>query len=402
MRNRKTGKTRAAALIGGALGIGLMATAAAAQSCQGAPFETWREALKQDAIAQGVSPRAAAALDSTRFDKSVVSRDRGQGVFSQTFLEFSDRMVSKYRLQTGAKLLKQNASALVRIEQQYGVPGPVIVAFWALETDFGANLGDFPTLTALATLAYDCRRPDFFREEVIAALKIIDEGDLTAAQMKGAWAGELGQMQFLPSDYLRNGVDFDGDGRRDLIRSVPDVLASSASLLKAHGWRAGEPWLQEVKVPAELPWHEADLGIMHPVSQWEALGVRAAHGELAQGMQASLLLPMGRTGPAFLAYPNFTVYTQWNKSLVYATTAAYLATRLAGAPPVSRGKPGGEGLSGKQMVELQKLLMSRGYDVGKPDGILGANTRAAVREMQVKLGLPADSYPTAELLRKLR
>jgi lytic murein transglycosylase len=387
-----------------ALALGSVATGAHAQSCHGGQsFSQWLDAFRADAVAQGVSPATAqSALAGVRFDQSIVNRDRGQAVFSQSFLEFSDRMVNQYRLDNGRKHLSTKKSMFDQIEQRYGVPGPVIVAFWGLETDFGANNGDSNTLNALASLAYDCRRPDVFREQLIAALKIIDRGDLSAAEMRGAWAGELGQTQFLPKDYWETAVDFDGDGRRNLIKSSADALASSAALLRKHGWRPGEPWLEEVKVPSSIPWDQADIAVQHPRSQWAGLGVTRVDGSALpnDGLPASLLLPMGRNGPAFLAYPNFQVYLQWNQSLVYATTAAYLATRLAGAPKVSRGSA--PALSRNQIIELQKALVARGYDVGKIDGIIGANTRAAVKAVQAQLGLPADSYPTPELLQKLR
>jgi hypothetical protein len=209
-------------------------------------------------------------------------------------------------------------------------------------------------------------------------------------------------MQFVPTEYVATAVDYDGDGKRNLVRSVPDVLASSGALLKKHGWQAGQPWLEEVQVPAEMPWQEADLAIRHPRSQWAAWGVsKRGGGRLpADGIEASLLLPMGRLGPAFLAYPNFSVYTQWNQSLVYATTAAYFATRLAGAPPVQHGSA--EAPSRAEIKEMQQRLKALGYDVGGVDGIIGASTRAAVKAVQLKLGLPADSYPDPAFLAALR
>jgi lytic murein transglycosylase len=376
--------------------------AAHAQCAGPAGFPQWLDQFKQEAAAEGISGRALAALDNIRYDQSVVDSDRRQGVFSQSFLEFAGRMVAQYRMDQGRQLLKKHKSTFDRIEAQYGVPGPVIVAFWGLETDFGANLGDKRTLQSLATLAYDCRRPDLFRAELKAALKLLDRGDLEANDMVGAWAGEIGQMQFIPTEYLSTAVDGDGDGRRNLVRSVPDVLASSANLLVKHGWRAGEPWLEEVRVPDELPWAEADLAIKHPRSQWAAAGVTLADGSPlpADSLPASLLLPMGRRGPAFLAYPNFDVYTQWNKSLVYATTAAYFGTRLAGAPKVQPGNA--QALTREQIIDIQKRLQALGYDVGGVDGTLGAQTRAAVKAVQQQLGLPADSYPDAEFIAALR
>ena len=368
---------------------------ASAQQCGdgAAGFPAWLSAFKQDSAAAGISPGTLTALDRVSYDQKVINADRRQGVFAQSFVEFSGRMVADYRMTQGRNLLKKNADTFARIEQEFGVPGPVIVGFWGLETDFGANLGDFNTLNALATLAYDCRRPEKFRPELLAALKIIDRGDLKPSEMKGAWAGEVGQTQFVPSYYFDFAVDYDGDGKRNLVKSTPDVLASSANLLKHHGWRAGEPWLEEVRVPSEMSWAEADLAIKHARSEWAAWGVTTADGGAipADGMQASLLLPMGRLGPAFLAYRNFDVYTQWNQSLVYATTAAYFATRLAGAPPLGKGTA--QAPSREQVQAAQKKLQQLGYDVGKVDGVIGALTRAAVKAVQQQLGLPADSYP---------
>jgi lytic murein transglycosylase len=280
----------------------------------------------------------------------------------------------------------------------------VIVAFWGLESDFGGNMGKEQTLRSLTSLAYDCRRSDLFRQQLMAALRIIERGDLSPSEMIGSWAGELGQTQFLPAHYYDFGVDYDGDGRRNLLRSVPDVLASTANYIAHLGWRRGEPWLQEVRVPARLAWDQADLEIRHPRSQWASWGVTLADGRpLPPGnLPASLLLPMGRFGPAFLAYSNFQVYLKWNQSLVYSTSAAYFANRLAGASVMQRPSVAVPGLSFEQNREMQQLLARRGYDVGKIDGILGQKTRVAVKAMQIKFGLAADSYPTAELLERLR
>jgi lytic murein transglycosylase len=368
-------------------------------------FESWMQGMKRDALSAGVSRNTVTSvLDSLRYDPSIVRRDRAQGVFAQDFLKFSGRMVSADRMQRGTAKLKTYAKTFDRIEREYGVPGPVIVGFWGLETDFGVNTGESPILGALATLAYDCRRPDMFREQLLAALKIIDRGDLRPDQMIGAWAGELGQTQFLPAHYLEFGVDYDGDGHVNLRQSEPDVLASTANLLSDHGWQRGEPWLEEVDVPSELPWAEAELTIRHPRSQWAKWGVTRRGGKPlpADNMPAALLLPMGRHGPSFLAYRNFDVYTQWNQSLVYATTAAYYATRLAGAPRYDKGKPSLKTYGLKEMRNLQQMLTSHGYDVGKIDGIIGEKTRQAIRQAQIKYRLPADSYPSDELFARLR
>lgn len=383
----------------------LTSTAALANNCRNTgKFSTWLSQFKQEAATQGISRRTLAVLDTVNFDKRVVARDRKQGIFTQSFLEFSSRLISKNRLQVGRSKLKKYQRIFTQIEQRYGVPGPVIAAFWGLETDYGANNGNFPTLTALATLAYDCRRPELFRPQLLDALRIIDNGDLSAQNMVGAWAGELGQVQFLPTDYYHNAIDFDGDGRRDLIGSVADALASAANLLRQFGWQPGQPWLEEVRVPTEMPWQQADVYIYHPRAQWAQWGVRYADGRALpqDNLTASLLLPMGRNGPAFLAYSNFQVYLKWNESLVYTTTAAYFATRLAGAGKVRPGNAPVNVLDASEIKQLQSYLSKRGYDVGKIDGIIGSRTRAAVRHLQQSLGLPADSYPTKELMRKLR
>ena len=385
--------------------VALSATATFAASCQKEPtFEAWLDGVRKESLADGVSQRAInSALSGISFDPAIVKKDRAQGVFTQDFLQFSDRMVAGYRLSQGKANIQKLKATFDRIEKEFGVPAPVLTAFWGLETDFGAFNGDGPTLTSLATLAYDCRRPDLFRRQLLAAIKIIDRGDLSAAEMRGPWAGELGQVQFLAEHYLNFGVDEDGDGRVNLLRSSADALASAANYIKSLGWQRGEPWLQEVRVPKSLPWDQADLTIKLPLSQWSAWGVTLANGKLlpASGPNASLHLPMGRNGPAFLAYHNFDVYLEWNNSLVYSTTAAYFATRLAGAGVVGRGS-GVDLLSVAEVKEVQKLLAAKGYEVGKIDGIIGASTRAAVKAEQIKYGLPADSYPSAELLAKLR
>ena len=388
------------------LALALLAQPALAATCRNTGnFERWLDAFKREAAAKGVSPQAiAAASPGMVYDQRIINIDRGQRIFQQNFLQFSDNMISKYRLQHGAALIKKYALVFAREEREFGVPAPVIVAFWGLESDFGSNMGNYPALKSLATLDYDCRRPDMFRDHLLGALRLIQRGDLTPAEMIGSWAGEIGQTQFMPSEYMQFAVDYDGDGRRNLIRSVPDVIGSTGKYLVHLGWRRGEPWLQEVRVPANLAWDQADLSIQHPRSQWVRWGVMAAHGKAlpADGLKASLVLPMGRHGPAFLAYPSFQAYLGWNQSLVYSLTAAYYATRLAGAPPVQRGQGPIPSLSAAQMVELQRLLVKHGYNVGEVDGKLGLATRSAVRQAQMKAGLPADSYPTAELIERLR
>ena len=244
-----------------------------------------------------------------------------------------------------------------------------------------------------------------FRGHLFDALRLIQRGDLSAAEMLGSWAGELGQTQMMPSEYIKYAVDYDGDGRRNLLRSVPDVIGSTANYLVSLGWKRGEPWLREVRVPEDMPWDQADLSIQHPLAKWAGWGVTLPDGRPLQNenLQASLLLPMGRFGPSFLVFDNFQAYLKWNSSLVYSTTAAYYAIRLAGAPPMRRGNgTPPPPLPFAQARELQQLLIRAGYDVGGADGKLGISSRQATRAMQIKLGLPADSYPTAELLARMR
>jgi lytic murein transglycosylase len=365
-------------------------------------FERWLSEFKAEARSQGISPSAIAALDGVTFDQGVINSDRGQKVFSQTFLEFSDRMAAKYRIDKGRQLIAKYKPIFDKIDQRFGVPAPVIVAYWALETDFGANVGNLSTLRSLATLAYDCRRPERFRAELLDVLRIVERGDLRPEEMHGPWAGEMGQTQFVPSIYMKYGIDGDGDGKADLISSAPDALMSSANYMHSLGWRRGEPWIKEVRVPESMDWAQADLSVQHSVEEWRGMGVSLVNGAgVSGGLPASLLLPMGRNGPAFLAFDNFKVYLEWNQSLVYSTTVAYLATRIDGAPAMSRGR-GVTAFGYEQTKELQGLLKARGYDVGEVDGKLGLATRASIRKVQQKLGLPADAYPSPELVARLR
>lgn len=378
-----------------------------AASCHnGASFDRFLADVKSQAVAAGVSQRTISeASPYLVYDQGIVNRDRGQRVFGQLFTEFAGRMAAPYRMQNGQQHIKQHAAAFARAEKEYGVPPAVIAAFWGLESDFGVNMGNLPTLKSLVSLAYDCRRSEMFVNETIAALKIIDRGDLTPDEMIGSWAGELGQTQFLPVHYVNYAVDYDGDGRRDLLRSEDDVIGSTANYI-ANGlkWRRGEPWLEEIKVPQNLPWDQTDLSVQLPRSKWAQFGVTYPDGRPLpnDNLAASVLLPMGRNGPAFMAYANFAAYTEWNNSLIYSTTAGYLASRIAGAAPMRR--PAGQvaQLPFNELKQLQQLLVQAGFNVGKVDGVLGQQSRAAVKAMQIKYGLPADSWPTAELLARMR
>lgn len=382
-----------------ALCLPMLAPAVAQAQC-GGDFSAFVRELKSEVQARGLSAaQADAFFKGVTQEHRVLKADRAQGVFRKSFLDFQASVISANRLSTGAKMAQKHAATFARIERDYGVPRGVLLAFWALETDFGAVQGDFNTRDALVTLAHDCRRPELFRPQVLAAAELFKRGDFDPARSLGAWAGEIGQVQMLPEDILRNGVDGDGDGHVNLKGSSADALMSGAKMIAGMGWRRGEPWLQEVVVPDNLDWGQTGLNHTLSTADWARMGVMGRAGALAPG-QGSILLPMGRKGPAFMAYPNFKILFNWNQSFVYVTTAAYFATRLEGAPKLSATAPE-PGLSVEQMKALQKALASKGYNVGPIDGILGEKTREAVQREQARLGLPADAWPTAALLKKL-
>ena len=366
-------------------------------------FGQWLQNFKAEAASAGIKPLVIdESFSGVKLDQSVLASDRAQHNFALDFLAFSSKKVVPYRITQGRALLNSNAGLFKRIEQTYGVPGEVLTAFWGLETDFGQVMGNTPTIQALTTLAYDCRRPELFRGELMSALRLVQKGDQTPNKMKGAWAGELGQLQFIPSKYDEFGVDFDGDGKRDVIKSKADALASAAHMLQNAGWKAGEPWLREVRVPKEMDWAQARIGNRLPIAEWGRMGVMTPNGSPVKGGGvAALLLPMGRNGPTFLAYPNFDAILEWNESTVYSTTAAYFANRLAGAPAIHAGNAPVKSLSKAETASLQSKLRAKGFTITKVDGIIGNETRDAVRKVQQELGLPADGYPDQTLLSRL-
>ncbi|MEX0351411.1 MAG: lytic murein transglycosylase [Paracoccaceae bacterium] len=383
------------------LGLALLGSSPALAQC-GGDFGAFVEALKADATGAGLEPETVDAFFKTvRQDPKVLRADRAQGVFQKPFIDFSNRLISQNRIDRGAAMAEKYSDVFDRIETEYGVNRGVLLAFWAFETDYGGYQGDFNTRNALVTLAHDCRRPELFRPQIFAALELHARGDFDPDRTKGAWAGEIGMVQMLPRDILVNGVDADGSGKVELSTSAPDALVSGAKMLEHMGWQANEPWLQEVTVPDTLDWSLTGPSKPRSVAEWQEMGVAAREGDLEAGdMQATIILPQGHKGPAFIAYPNFNVYFEWNQSFVYVLTAAYFATQLEGAPVYQAGTPD-MGLNGAQMKQLQTKLQERGHDVGEVDGILGARTRAAVQTEQQRLGLPADAWPTPELLRQL-
>lgn len=378
-----------------------LGTGALAQTC-GGNFGSFVNGLKSEAAQRGYSN---AEIDSffrnVRQEQSVINADRRQGIFQRPFLDFSRALISQNRMNAGRANYDRLRSVFDRAQRDYGVAPGVLLAFWAFETDFGANQGDFNTVNALVTLAHDCRRPQLFRPQVLAALEMYRRGMLDPASTRGAWAGEIGMVQKLPSDIINYAVDGDGDGRIDLQRSAPDAILSAAAMLRAKGWRANEPWMHEVSIPQGLDLTRTGLRTELTVNQWAQMGIRPTHGNLPSGnLRASIILPQGHRGPAFMVFHNFRTLFEWNQSFIYVTTAAYFATRLSGAPVYQAGNPEA-GLNQDQMRQLQQRLQSRGFNVGAIDGILGANTRAAVQDVQAQLGLPADGWPTPQLLRAL-
>ena len=377
----------------------LLATPAPAAPC-GGDFAAFLASMAEEARALDLPEDSVKSFFSgATEDPRVLKSDRAQGVFRKSFIDFSQSLISKTRLSTARSKAQDLDPILTRAETDYGIPRGILLAFWAFETDFGAIQGDFNTRNALLTLAHDCRRPEIFQPQVFAAIALHAAGDLPTTTT-GAWAGEIGQVQMLPRDILDRGVDGDGDGHVSLKTSAPDALLSAANLLLSHGWRAGEPWLSEVTLPEPFEYSLTGLGTEQPVESWVALGVAPRQGTLPPGLPASLILPQGRKGPAFLIHPNFRTLFEWNKSFTYVLTAAYFATRIEGAAPYAVGTPD-PALTPEQMKTLQAKLAALGHDVGEIDGILGAGTRDAVQVEQRRLGLPADAWPTIDLLNAL-
>ena len=381
---------------------GSAAAAAVAES----RFAAWLEAVKQDAAGAGISKATIdRALDDARLLDEVIALDRRQPEFTQTFWQYIDRRVTPQRVERGRELLAKHRRLLKKIERRYGVQPHFLVAFWGLETNFGDFMGKTPVINSLVTLAYDTRRSDFFRSELINALRIIDAGHAAPETMNGSWAGAMGQLQFMPSTFVGYAVDGDKDGRIDLWGSYPDSFASAANYLSQLGWNKRQRWGREVRLPKTFDYALADLSVKKPIRTWQELGVRRANGrKLPRArFEASIVLPGGADGPAFMVYDNFSAILTWNRSLLYAISVGYLSDRVAGLGQLLAARPANERpLHRTEVLELQGLLTSLGLDPGVIDGIVGSRTRAAIRGFQQQAGLPADGYPTVALLERLR
>jgi len=343
------------------------------------------------------------AFDNVRFVPRVVELDRAQPEFTRAVWDYLDSALSKQRITLGKDRLLQLQSETNAVAR-YGVPLEVLVAIWGIESNYGSNVGDIPTIDALATLGFEGRREQWARGQLLAALKILQNGDITRAQMIGSWAGAMGQTQFLPSAFLAYAVDADADGRRDIWGSVPDVTASTANFLARSGWQAGQPWGLEVRLPEGFDYARADADVRQPATQWADEGVQSMDGAPLPALaDTAILLPAGARGPAFLVGPNFRTVLRYNNATSYALAVNLLAQRLAGGPAVQASWPRElQLLARSQILALQAALNARGFDTGTPDGLMGPATQRGIRQFQRSLGLPADGYPTLDLLQRLQ
>ena len=334
----------------------------------------------------------------------VVELDRAQPEFTRPVWDYLDSAVSAQRVARGQDKLQQVRDTVDAAAARFGVPPAIVVAIWGIESNYGDNTGSTPTIDALATLGFDGRREGWARGQLLAALKILQSGDIDRSHMIGSWAGAMGQTQFLPSAFLANAVDADGDGRRDIWGSLPDVMASTANFLARSGWQADQPWGVEVQLPPGFDVSRADAEVRQSTAQWAADGVRTMNGapmpEFADG---AILLPAGARGPAFLVGPNFRAILRYNNAVSYALAVSLLAQRLSDGPGVQAAWPRDlPALTRSQLLALQTALSERGFASGTPDGVVGPATREALRRYQRSIGQPADGYPTLELLQRLQ
>ena len=367
-------------------------------------FARWIEALARTAREAGIADATLrAAFDGVHFLPRVVELDRRQPEFTQTVWGYLDRAVSAQRLARGREKLAQFSDEAEAAAARYGVPATVLVAIWGMESSYGANFGDIPVIDALATLGFEGRREAWARGQLLAALKILQSGDIDRARMVGSWAGAMGQTQFLPSNFLAYAVDADGDGLRDLWGSMSDVMASTANFLTQVGWLPGQPWGAEVRLPSGFDHGRADASVRQPSTAWAAEGVQPlASTALPDFADAEVLLPAGARGPAFLVGPNFRAILRYNNSTSYALAVALLAQGLAGGAGVQAAWPRElSALSRSQLLALQTALNEHGSPSGTPDGVMGPATREGIRRYQRSLGLPADGFPSMDLLQRL-
>jgi len=395
--------TRLARIAGAALA--LLLSLGAARAADEAGFRAWVEAFGAEARQQGISAETLErAFAAAKFNPRVIELDSHQPEFVKPVWDYIAGVVTEDALKRARQKLREHADLLARVQQRYGVPPEYIVAIWRIESGFGANFGNFGVVEALATLAYAGRRQDFWKSELLAALRILQSGEVPPERLVGSWAGAMGHTQFMPSGYLKLAVDFDGNGKRDLWTSLPDVFASTANHLVVGGWKGTAPFGVEVRLPANFPYEMAETQ-RKAVSEWSALGVTLADGRPLPAWPgaAAILVPAGHRGPAFLASENFRALLDYNNAISYALAVGLLAERLRGGGRIARAWPTGDRQLGRgEKEELQRLLAERGFDPGKVDGQLGPNSRAAIRAFQKKAGLPADGYAEYGLLEAIR
>ena len=367
-------------------------------------FSDWRGQFRIKALRAGI-PTALfdRAFNGITPDMSVVRADHSQPEFTSPVWEYIEGATSPIRLRKGQALLSEHAATLAAIEQRYGVDRETLVAIWGMESSFGQFMGEQSVIRSLATLAYEGRRPQWAEEQLLAALQILHNGDIQPGSMRGSWAGAMGQTQFIPTTYLTHAVDFDGDGRRDIWNSSTDALASAAHYLQASGWQQGSAWGMEVALPSGFDYALADSAIRKTYAEWNSLGVKGTPTNVDPSDTGYLLLPAGHRGPVFLVFRNFNAILKYNNSSSYALAVGLLGQRFSGGGQILADWPRSDRpLSRSERIELQENLATKGYNPGPADGIIGANTRKAIRAYQQSLGLPADGYPTPELLQQLR
>ncbi|MFP5383043.1 MAG: lytic murein transglycosylase [Gammaproteobacteria bacterium] len=383
---------------------GAEATAAQAIAAGTAAFPACVADLMVRAEKKGISKAVIDSdLANVKFLPKVIELDRQQPEFVDSFANYFSRRLTDARIARGRELYAQHRDMLDGVAKQYGVPAQYLLAFWGLETNYGGFFGNTPVLDSLATLGCDTRRSRYFTDELINALRIIDEGSVTAARMQGSWAGAMGHVQFMPTTFLRYAVDHDGDGRRDLWGSLPDAMASAANFLRSLGWEDEARWGDEVLLPEGFPYEKAGLDEKHPLKKWKKLGVTLADGSAlpASKTDASLLVPTGHAGPALLVQKNFRVIMRWNRSQAYALAVGHLADRIAGGGPLTRAPVDAPRLSREQIIALQDRLNELGFHAGKADGVLGSGTRGAIARWQKSQGLVADGFHAPAVLEKL-
>jgi membrane-bound lytic murein transglycosylase B len=380
----------------------LFAVPAAAQT----DFQSCLQNIRSEALKQGVPAQVAdTALRGLTPDQKVLDLDARQPEFSLTYGKYIGNSITPDRVAKGQQKLTQYGALLNQLQGEYGIPPQYLVSFWGMETNYGTYMGDFSALRSVTTLACMTKRTAFFTNEAVQGLKILASNHMTTQQMKGSWAGAMGNMQFMPSTFTKYAVDRDGNGKIDIWASMPDAFASAANFLRGIGFRPGLPAAEEVVLPQNFPLDQADTTVEKAVRAWAQMGVkRAAGGALpATDENASIILPAGWRGPAFILYPNFKAVMNWNRSTLYALAVSLLAQQIAGGPGVMQAPPDDDQpLSHDTVVDMQNRLAKLGFYTDEADGLLGPKTRSAVRLFQKQAGLPADGHPTNEVIARLQ